>query len=185
MKTAKRFISLSIAMLLLCALLTACASRQGASSTSQQGGSSAPQQELSELDLIKAEWQRYVIDRTEKVTYAGVAGPALSSHASLAIEEQTVIDEVLDICQTLNTAEIMILDDHPDSILQYSLNVCLGIKELPDTDGNGIYILLIGTDEAYLHFVTEDMDLWAYISGWPVYEQLEEYRYYNPTKEDK
>ncbi len=168
MKIMKRLFCLSIAILLLCTSLTACTPQQ---------------EEISELDLIKAEWQRYVIDRTEKVNNAVVIAPWHSSYASLAIYEQSVINEILDICQTLIIEDLTLLEDHSTSMSQYYLVASLHMKELPDTSGITIYMLKSG--EAYLRFVTDDTERWAYVSGWPVYEQLEEYRYYVPTQEDK
>ena len=175
MRTAKRCISWGMAMLLLCALLTACAFRRGASSTSQQGGSSAPQQELSELDMIKAQWQQYVVDRTEKICAVGVGTPSVSTLIQ-PIKEQAVIDEILDVCQTLNTDELVMTEDPAETWDRCDLNVILMMQEPPEA--RSVYIYVYKSGEAYLQLETVSTNCWVHISSWDIYEKLEKYSTY-------
>lgn len=161
MKTIRRLFYIGVAILLVFASLTACAPQQ--------------EEELTELDLIKAEWQRYVVDRTEEMYAVGVGGSSPSS-VILPIREQSVIYEILDICQTLNTADLTASEDPTETWDRCDLNVVLLMQEPPDT--RSIYIYMYESGEAYLQLETASINYWVYISNWQVYEKLEKYRSY-------
>lgn len=163
MKIMKRLLCVSIAILLVFASLTACAPR--------------PQEELTDLDLIKAEWQRYVVDRTEEVNSVGVGRWSLSD-AIMPMDEQSVINEVLNICQTLDPAKLAEAEDPSGTWDRYDLSVILLVKESPEPRYISVFIYKSG--EAYMSLVQAEEDreetkYWAHISNWPVYEQLKPY----------
>ena len=166
MKIMKRVLCISIAILILFTSLSACVPRQ--------------QEEPSELDLLKAEWQRYVVDRTEEV--GGVAVGRMSISSGLAsTHEESVVNGVLDICKTLNVADLTPVED-PALLSNWpDLTVCLPIVVTPNY--RFIQISLYKNGEAYVCLVQEEEDkddtiYWAYIDNWLVYEQLLEYSDY-------
>lgn len=172
MKIMERLLCVSIAILLMCASLTACAPR--------------PQEELTDLDLIKAEWQRYVVDRTEEVNDVTVGGQWSPSVALRPIFERSVINEVLNICQTLDSAKLTASEGRAVDGPMYDLAVILALDEYPAS--SYIYINIYKDGQAYVSLIEteeqiEKAQYWAYISNWSVYEQLNPYIDYWKNKE--
>ena len=137
-----------------------------------RGAPPAPQQELSELDLIKAEWQRYVVDRTEEICAVGVGIPSVSTLIH-PIKEQSVIDEILNVCETLNTDGLVMTEDPAETWDMCDLNVILMMQEPPEA--RSVYIYAYKSGEAYLQLETESTTHWAHISNWNIYDKLEKY----------
>ena len=161
MKIMKRVLCISIAILILFTSLSACVPRQ--------------QEEPSELDLLKAEWQRYVVDRTEEIYGVTVVAELHLDEAIPLIQEKSAINEILDICQTLDVSNLTLSEDLSDTPIKRDLSVALCISASPDV--SNFYIYMCENGEAYLCLEAEDMHCWAHISNWPVYEQLYEHRY--------
>ena len=159
MKIMKRLFCLSIAILLLCASLTACAPQQ---------------EEISELDLIKAEWQRVVIDKAVEIPSIQVLGFGFESNLGV-IEDQGVIDEILSIFETLNISDMRLWEEAPSQKRMFltPLNVIMTPKGNNTSD---IRVHLKDNGEAYIYFEIDGKDHWICTSDWFVYEEIKEYK---------
>lgn len=173
MEIMKRLLCIGVASLLLCTSLTACTPKQEAPSTPEQ-------EKISGLDLIKREWQRYVVDRTEEIDCVAVGRMSISS-GLVSTHKESVVDGVLNICQTLNVVNLIQIEAPTESIPWPDLTVCLPINVT--SHARFFQISIYKNGEAYMCLVEaeeekDDTRHWAYIDNWPVYDQLYEYSDY-------
>ena len=176
MKTAKRFISLGIAMLLLCALLTACVSQQKELSPSQQTGSSAPQQDLSELDMIKAEWKSYFTDFTREIKYIGIH-PNMASSFYGTISKQPELNAIVDICKTLDLDSLRLKQPSESQEDKFTTGMHINIDT--NDDLYRISFVINAEGKTTLLVTINGKNYEAYAEEWNVYAKLKEYSYLN------
>lgn len=168
MKGIKELFCIGTFLLLLCSSLIGC---------------SAPQEEIREqvttddstMAAIIEKWETYVVDRTVKITQVQLTYGMADSHMGLQMEE-TVICEILDICETLDVSTLKLTEENaPPEISVYG-ELYVVLSAVGD-EIDSILLHFKDDGEVFLRFDIEGTCYWAHTSGWFVSDLLQEYKY--------
>ena len=170
MTLMKRFACIGVVLLLLCTVLAGCVSQE----------EELPPEDPV-LTAIKAEWNNYFVDRTKDVSYICMNLSSLSSFIPM-IRERETIDEVLDICETLDVESLQVDqnwgDKEPTRWTDMLVAVCTSST---DPDADNISIIIDNEGRATFIVVIDGNEYRAYAEGWNTFEAFREYRWVHQT----